>query len=184
MRKLLALPIAAALALSVAVIAGAAPGSDSLVTVGSPPRPFSQNKQNEPALAIDANHPNVAGRRRERQHRHGGLQRRRPTTPARSRRASGVSGVYFSFDSGHTWTQPTYTGWTARNCLGVVGRLGCRRPPAGRSARCPGTSRTASSPTATRRSRSGRGRTRRRLLLGERLAAVLREPDVELRRHP
>ena len=34
-------------------------GGDTLVSVGSPTGPFSQNKQNEPAVAIDANHPNV-----------------------------------------------------------------------------------------------------------------------------
>ena len=33
----------------------------------------------------------------------------------------GISGVYFSFNRATSWTQPTYTGWTARNCLGVVG---------------------------------------------------------------
>ncbi len=32
---------------------------DVLVSNGSPTTPFSQNKQNEPALAVDANHPNV-----------------------------------------------------------------------------------------------------------------------------
>ena len=130
MRKLLALPIAAALALSVAVIAGAAPGSDSLVTVGSTPSPFSQNKQNEPAIAIDANHPNVvvagANDNIDLEDCNAGADNTCPFTPG-----VGVSGVYFSFDSGNHWTQPTYTGWSARNCHGVIGLdLGCS-PTAG-----------------------------------------------------
>jgi hypothetical protein len=130
MRKLLLLPFLAALLLSVASIAGAQPATDALVTFGSPSTPFSQNKQNEPALAVDANHPNVlaagANDNIDMEACNAGADNTCPFTPG-----VGGSGVYFSFDSGHHWTQPTYTGWSARNCQGVPGPdAGCQ-PVAG-----------------------------------------------------
>jgi len=42
----------------------------------------------------------------------------------------GGSGVYFSFDAGDSWMQPTYKRWSARGCLGSVSRdTAARRSP-------------------------------------------------------
>ena len=42
-----------------AMPASAQPGGDVLVSNGSPSGPFAANKQNEPAVAVDAHAPNV-----------------------------------------------------------------------------------------------------------------------------
>jgi hypothetical protein len=120
MHRLVAVLVLVAGALLMGAGSAAALNPDTLVTVGSPTTPFSQNKQNEPSVAIDANHPNVlvAGANEEidMEACNAGTDNTCPFTPG-----VGVSGVYFSFDSGTTWTQPTYTGLTARDCLGTVG---------------------------------------------------------------
>jgi hypothetical protein len=106
----------------------APPGGDTKVTVGSPRTMFPRNNQNEPGLAaaLNASRPTVlaAGANEE-----SDLEPcpRTPPEPPEIRcpftPGVGVSGIYFSFDGGRSWTQPTYTGWTARNGTPHVGPI-------------------------------------------------------------
>src|ERR671938_1292188 len=122
MRKFLAAfaTVLGALALAVGVSAATPNGSDTLVTVGSPSTPFPQNKQNEPAVAVNPASPSIAPAGSNDEIDLEACNNRDdktcPFTPGIS-----VSGIYFSDTSGSSWIQPTYTGWTARDCLGLVG---------------------------------------------------------------
>jgi hypothetical protein len=119
MKKFLrALPWVAAAALVLAGIAGAQ--ADSRVTIGSPPSPFTQNKQNEPAVAINPNNPSIAAAGANEEIDLEACNNRADTTCPFTG-GVGTSGIYFSDTGGATWQQPTYQGWTARDCLGLVG---------------------------------------------------------------
>jgi hypothetical protein len=96
--------------------AGAA-SSDVLVSVGSPTTPFPQSWQNTPAVAIDPVHPLVVAATAQDAIDTAACSAWDDPTMCLFGRV-GFDGLYFSFDGGTSWTQPTYTGLTRRECVG------------------------------------------------------------------
>jgi hypothetical protein len=118
-RRLAFLGVAAFVALLVLPAALATHGPDAEVTTGSDDAVMLQNKQNEPWVAIDASDPTrIAAGVNDNIDLEACNVGDDTTCPFTA--GVGVSGVYF-LGGGGTWTQPSYSGFSKRQCLGVAG---------------------------------------------------------------
>src|SRR5690349_8384949 len=84
--------------------ANAGAQTDHKVSVAGPLTPYLPDAVNEPALAVDANHPDVLA---------AGGNDLVDSSPCKGSSCDltpdiGISGIYFSLDGGSSWVQPTY----------------------------------------------------------------------------
>lgn len=107
----------AAVAVAAALLVPGAALADAPVSVGSAPGPFPQNKQNEPAVAVDPLNPSIviAGSNDEIDEPNCNGNKC-PFAPG-----IGNTGVYWSRDGGASWEQPNYSGYSARTANGELG---------------------------------------------------------------
>src|SRR3954451_8996769 len=119
MRKIIPAAIASAVAALMLAVPALATDTSRRISIGSPPAPFSQNKQNEPALAVDQDNTGVLV-----QGAHDNIDEEAcnaaDDTTCPFTQDIGVSVLSFSLNGG-AWTQPTYSGLSALTCLGSPG---------------------------------------------------------------
>ena len=103
----------------------ASPAVESIVTQAAPSGPFNRNSHDEPAMAVDGSRPDVLAIAAHELMDQQQCSRAAVTATGlctflinglATNLGVGLTGIYFSFDRGHTWTQPTYQGLTAADC--------------------------------------------------------------------
>src|SRR4029450_9238825 len=92
---------------------------EAKVSVAGPTTPYLANEVNEPALAIDANHPTGLA---------AGASDLVDSAPCNGSSCDltpdiGISGIYFSLNEGASWVPPPYTGLSARRGTPQVGPI-------------------------------------------------------------
>jgi hypothetical protein len=111
-----------------AVIRSGVAATGALVSVADPTGTFEQNAQVQPALAVDPAQPNILASTAYDSADTQPCSKKASITAAAcslpataengglSNPGVGLSGAYFSFDSGRNWIQPIYHGLTAAGC--------------------------------------------------------------------